>query len=91
MKHSGDNSTAEAHNDPSHLAHCVSYLMQAIKCAGDTSLEKARVRTKEDGEPIAEVTGWFTEHQCRSYDAVFDFTSRYSIALTERDYTITGD
>jgi hypothetical protein len=90
MSHHGGNTTTGAHNDPAHLAHCVSYLMQAIKCAGDTSLEKARVRTREDGVPVSEVSGWFTEHKCRSYDTVFEFTSRYSIALTERDYSKQG-
>ena len=90
MSHLGENNTAGAHNDPTHLAHCVSYLMQAIKCAGDTSLEKARVLTPEDSVPVSEVSGWFTEHKCRSYDTIFDFTSRYSIALTDRDYSKQG-
>jgi len=83
-KHDGNNSTTNAHNHPEHISHCVSYLMQAIICAGDTSLEKATPQPGPDGEVAASVTGWDTKHTCRSRKTLFNFASRYSVALTER-------
>ena len=59
-----------------HLAHCFDYLRQAILCAGDTTIEWAR----EEGadERPSQVDGWDIEHQCRSSQAIYEFTMENS-------------
>ena len=84
--HESSNGSHEAH-PPGHLAHCVSYLMQAILCASDTSLEKADLEKLPDGETATSVTGLDTIHTCRNHQRLFDFTARYTVALSERDYS----
>ena len=40
---------------------------QAIMCAGDMTLEKMRTPNK------IQVDGWGVTHQCRDWDAMYDF------------------
>lgn len=63
------------HMDFLHLAHCFDYLRQAILCAGDTTIEWAR--EAEEGDKTSQVDGWEIEHQCRSSNAIYDFTKRH--------------
>ena len=63
------------HTDLSHLAHCFDYLRQAILCAGDTTIEWAR--QAEEGDKTSQVDGWEIEHQCRSSNAIYDFTTKH--------------
>ncbi|KAF2770693.1 hypothetical protein EJ03DRAFT_247723, partial [Teratosphaeria nubilosa] len=45
-----------------HIRHCFAYLAQAILCAGDTTVEWARVL--EGGERL-DVDGWGVPHVCK--------------------------
>ncbi|OJJ48982.1 hypothetical protein ASPZODRAFT_139933 [Penicilliopsis zonata CBS 506.65] len=51
-----------------HLNHCMDYLRQAIICAADTTLEKARA---ENGTLQQATDGWEVIHQCRDWDRVY--------------------
>ncbi|OJJ69566.1 hypothetical protein ASPBRDRAFT_281622 [Aspergillus brasiliensis CBS 101740] len=54
-----------------HVFHCLDYLRQAIMCAGDTTLEWARVRRNANGD----LAGYFfdgrgSSHQCRDWTTI---------------------
>ncbi|KFX99147.1 hypothetical protein V490_01923 [Pseudogymnoascus sp. VKM F-3557] len=70
----GKNEHVAAENN---LAHCFDYLRQAIMCTGDTTLETALV--DENGEVIPGFDGWGDTHECRSYEAIFDFAEEHRI------------
>lgn len=57
-----------------HLDHCLDYLRQAIMCTGDTTLEKVII--DDDGKFKAEIDGWGTVHECRSWHMLFEFAER---------------
>ncbi|EJP70448.1 uncharacterized protein BBA_00078 [Beauveria bassiana ARSEF 2860] len=57
-----------------HLDHCLDYLRQAIMCTGDTTLEM--VIKDDSGEFKAEIDGWGTVHECRSWHMLFEFAER---------------
>ncbi|KFY34128.1 hypothetical protein V494_07032 [Pseudogymnoascus sp. VKM F-4513 (FW-928)] len=67
-----ENQAAE-HN----LGHCFDYLRQAVMCAGDTTLETALVN--EDGDVVPGFDGWGDAHECRSYEAIFDFAEKHRV------------
>ena len=73
--------THHIHQDLDHLDHCFDYLRQAIMCAADPAVEPARV--EKDGSRRT-VDGWGAQHQCRSWDKLFDF------ALENRAYDQEG-
>lgn len=50
-------------------------------CNGDTTLEKARA---VNGKLVRGVDGWGVEHECRDFDAIYDF------AAAHRSRNITG-
>ena len=58
----------EEHIGDEHVYHCFDYIRQAIMCAGDTALERART---VDGRVVRGVDGWGVEHRCRDWDAIF--------------------
>jgi hypothetical protein len=49
--------------------------LQAIMCAGDTTLEKV---ITVDGKIIKGVDGWGVTHQCRDWKSIYDFTVEHS-------------
>ncbi|KFZ00090.1 hypothetical protein V500_01178 [Pseudogymnoascus sp. VKM F-4518 (FW-2643)] len=59
------------------LGHCFDYLRQAIMCTGDTTLETASVN--EDGVMVPGFDGWGDVHECRSYEAIFDFAAAHRV------------
>jgi Mycotoxin biosynthesis protein UstYa len=52
-----------------HLLHCNNYLRQSIICAGDTTLEKAKVHS----EKRLGVDGMGVSHRCRDWNTIFKF------------------
>ena len=60
----------ETNSTSDHLEHCFDYLRQGIMCAGDLTLESARV--EKDGSRI-QVDGWGIAHQCRDWNAIKTF------------------
>ncbi|PMD61033.1 uncharacterized protein K444DRAFT_385420 [Hyaloscypha bicolor E] len=52
-----------------HLLHCNDYLRQSIICAGDTTLEKAKVHS----EKRLGVDGMGVSHRCRDWNTIFKF------------------
>ncbi|PVH75669.1 hypothetical protein DL98DRAFT_536357 [Cadophora sp. DSE1049] len=52
-----------------HLSHCIQYLTQAVLCAGDMSLEEARV-DNVNGTLNVGVDGWQTQHSSKLHFAV---------------------
>lgn len=54
-----------------HLTHCWDYLRQAIMCHGDTTLEWLAAPPNDEGS-----TGWGYRHQCRDYNAIFDWAEQ---------------
>ncbi|KAK0648123.1 hypothetical protein B0T16DRAFT_407752 [Cercophora newfieldiana] len=65
----------EEHIGDEHIYHCFDYIRQAIMCAGDTALEKAR--TMDGGRVVRGVDGWGVEHQCRDWDAIFQWAQEH--------------
>ncbi|KAF2167369.1 hypothetical protein M409DRAFT_53974 [Zasmidium cellare ATCC 36951] len=59
--------------DVMHNHHCFDYLRQAILCAGDMTLEPAKV---VDGVRVQAVDGYGVTHQCRSFGAILEFAER---------------
>lgn len=56
-----------------HIEHCFNYVRHALRCYGDTTIE---VPTDFNGQLI--FIGWNTTHQCRSFDAIWDYTVKHS-------------
>ena len=56
-----------------HIEHCFNYVRHALQCYGDTTME---VPTDFNGQLI--FIGWNTTHQCRSFDAIWDYTVNHS-------------
>ena len=52
-----------------HIEHCFNYIRHALQCYGDTTME---VPTDFNGQLI--FIGWNTTHQCRNFDAIWDYT-----------------
>lgn len=61
------------HQELVHIDHCFDYIRQAIMCAADPSIE--HVGSK------GTVNGWGVEHQCRSWENLFNFA--YENRVTE--------
>lgn len=51
-----------------HSQHCFAYIAESIMCAGDLSIEWAKV--EKDGSRI-QVDGWGVTHQCKDPDAIW--------------------
>jgi hypothetical protein len=51
-----------------HVQHCFSFLSQSIMCAGDLTIEWARIES--DGSRF-QVDGWGIPHQCKDPNAIF--------------------
>ncbi|KAK0627945.1 hypothetical protein B0T14DRAFT_146492 [Immersiella caudata] len=64
----------EEHVRGYHIYHCFDYIRQAIMCAGDTALERARM---VDGKLARGVDGWGVEHQCRDWDIIFNWAKEH--------------
>jgi len=56
-----------------HISHCFDYIRQALQCAGDMSLEWP---VDVHGEKL--VVGWYNPHECRSWDAAWEFVEKHS-------------
>ncbi|OQD64269.1 hypothetical protein PENPOL_c008G04893 [Penicillium polonicum] len=56
-----------------HIEHCFNYIRHALQCYGDTTME---VPTDFNGQLI--FIGWNTTHQCRNFDAIWDYTVKHS-------------
>ena|ERR1700760_1216161 len=61
-----------AHEATDHIPHCFEYIRQGIMCAGDTTLEKSRI---EDGEVTRDVDGWGVQHECRDWQAIYQWAN----------------
>jgi hypothetical protein len=62
-----------------HFTHCLSYIRQAVKCAGDLTLEKT---THEfNGTQRFGANGWGNVHECRSRDAILAFSEEHRRSL----------
>lgn len=59
-------------SSPAHIRHCIDLLRQSLMCQPDTTIE---VKDKE----IGGVTGFGTEHQCREWDQLIEWTRRWQI------------
>lgn len=59
-----------------HILHCFDYLRQAIRCAGDMTLEWPR--TEADGRRFA-VNGWGIQHKCRDWDTMADYVEQHAV------------
>lgn len=55
------------HSDDYHTQHCFDFILQGILCAGDTTIEWARVES--DGSRLS-VDGWGIPHQCKDLEAI---------------------
>ena len=62
-----------------HMVHCFDYLRQAIVCSADTALEP--YKTEVDG-----VDGYGAPHQCRDFNALYDWAERYRYIDSEGIY-----
>ncbi|ELR10150.1 hypothetical protein VC83_00726 [Pseudogymnoascus destructans] len=69
-----DRDVSEHQAAESNLGHCFDYLRQAIMCTGDTTLETALVNADD---VISGFDGWGVLHECRSYEAIFDFAEAH--------------
>ncbi|KAF2186413.1 hypothetical protein K469DRAFT_151373 [Zopfia rhizophila CBS 207.26] len=59
------------HEDSSsHMEHCFDYLLQALACAADPTLEKRN-------ETISGVRGWGTTHQCHDFETLKKWTEEH--------------
>ncbi|KFY79155.1 hypothetical protein V499_01814 [Pseudogymnoascus sp. VKM F-103] len=72
-----DRDVSENQAAENNLGHCFDYLRQAIMCTGDTTLETALVNA--DGDVIPGFDGWGDVHECRSYEAIFDFAAAHRV------------
>ncbi|OBT83000.1 hypothetical protein VE02_08257 [Pseudogymnoascus sp. 03VT05] len=72
-----DRDVSEHQAAENNLGHCFDYLRQAIMCTGDTTLETALVNA--DGEMVPGFDGWGDVHECRSYEAIFDFAAAHRV------------
>ena len=57
-------------SSPSHIRHCIDLLRQSLMCRPDTTVE---IKNEELGG----VTGFGTEHQCRDWAQLFEWTSKW--------------
>ncbi len=64
-----------------HIYHCFDYIRQKIMCNADTTVEKAKT---VGGKIVRGVDGWGVAHECRSYDAIFEY------AAAHRSQNLTG-
>ncbi|KAL9044964.1 MAG: hypothetical protein Q9214_001937 [Letrouitia sp. 1 TL-2023] len=55
---------------PPHMRHCVDLLRQSLMCKPDTTIEVVN-------ETLNGVTGFGTEHQCRDFGQLLDWTSQW--------------
>jgi hypothetical protein len=53
-----------------HTMHCFAYLRQSIMCAADSALEPYKVEFNG-------VDGYGEPHQCRDYDALYEWAEKY--------------
>lgn len=67
------------HGDANHILHCFDFLSQSLLCAGDVTIEPARVES--DGRRI-QVDGWGVEHQCKDLDAILSWVEANHGPLT---------
>lgn len=58
------------HANANHILHCFDFLSQSLLCAGDLTIEPARVES--DGRRI-QVDGWGISHQCKDLDAILSW------------------
>lgn len=63
------------HENANHIPHCFDYIRQGLMCAGDMTLEKAKVNA--DGVRIRDVNGWGVEHECKNWDDVMRWSEKH--------------
>jgi hypothetical protein len=64
-----------SHENANHIPHCFDYIRQGLMCAGDMTLEKAKVNA--NGERIRDVNGWGVEHECKDWDAIMRWSEKH--------------
>ncbi|RDW91740.1 hypothetical protein BP5796_02905 [Coleophoma crateriformis] len=77
QSHSGEHSEdhyshAGGVSDP-HVGHCLDYIRQSLMCVADTTIE---VAVRAPGGR-AGVRGWGTEHMCRDYQQLGEWTTQW--------------
>lgn len=72
-----DGGASKNRAEENNLNRCFDYLRQAIMCAGDTTLETALVGS--DGVMVPGFDGWGDVHECRSFEAIFDFAAAHRV------------
>lgn len=65
---------------PHHVQHCIDLLRQTLMCHADTTLEVA-------DEAIGGVDGFRTEHQCRSWEQLVQWTTAQQIKYPGQNST----
>lgn len=75
---------------------CFDYLRQTLACAADVTLEDVTIKDGDDdnedgdgdaGAPMllmAEVEGWHATHDCRDYQALYNWAAEHRAAAGER-------
>ncbi|KAI0154553.1 hypothetical protein GGR57DRAFT_105532 [Xylariaceae sp. FL1272] len=71
--HSEEHSQHSDHSSETHVRHCLEYIRQGIICAADTTVELGVAA----GEGRAGVQGFGTEHVCRDFQQLIEWTSRW--------------
>jgi hypothetical protein len=62
------------HSSDTHIQHCLEYIRQSIMCAADTTIELAVKASDEDN---VGVRGFGTEHICRDFRQLVEWTSQW--------------
>ena len=68
-------------SSPVHIRHCIDLIRQTLMCQPDTTIE---VKDEDQGG----VTGFGTEHKCRDWRQLLEWTSKweaYEQDLKEKD------
>ncbi|KAI1261336.1 hypothetical protein F5Y18DRAFT_202299 [Xylariaceae sp. FL1019] len=66
-----EHSEHSEHSSEAHVRHCLEYIRQGIMCAADTTVEQG----VSAGEGRAGVAGFGTEHVCRNFQQLIEWTS----------------
>lgn len=66
--------------DPVHAGHCVQYLAEAILCAGDMTLEPAKLSVVNGKRRwnVDAATAFVTEHRCYDVDVIYEYLHVHS-------------
>lgn len=72
--HSHHSEHSSEHSADAHVRHCLEYIRQSLICAADTTIELT-VKAPEEGR--VGVRGFGTQHVCRDFRQLVDWTSKW--------------